>query len=89
MGFPVGQATLIDEVGIDVGAHISNFMHSAMGNRFAMDETSVNFFKDLITRGYLGKRVLYGNYGIHETDLGIEVVSFQQQLCIFIYVHVC
>jgi 3-hydroxyacyl-CoA dehydrogenase/enoyl-CoA hydratase/3-hydroxybutyryl-CoA epimerase len=34
-GFPVGPVTLLDEVGIDVGAKVAKIMHAHFGERFA------------------------------------------------------
>jgi 3-hydroxyacyl-CoA dehydrogenase/enoyl-CoA hydratase/3-hydroxybutyryl-CoA epimerase len=34
-GFPVGPLTLLDEVGIDVGAHVTKIVHEAFGERMA------------------------------------------------------
>ena len=34
-GFPVGPVTLLDEVGLDVGAKVAGVMHAAFGERFA------------------------------------------------------
>ena len=35
-GFPVGPMTLLDEVGIDVGAHILETMQAAFSDRFVL-----------------------------------------------------
>ena len=35
-GFPVGPITLLDEVGIDVGAHILETMQAAFSDRFVL-----------------------------------------------------
>jgi 3-hydroxyacyl-CoA dehydrogenase/enoyl-CoA hydratase/3-hydroxybutyryl-CoA epimerase len=34
-GFPVGPIALLDEVGIDVGAHVARILHGAFGERMA------------------------------------------------------
>lgn len=34
-GFPVGPVTLTDEVGIDIGAHIGEYLQTCFGERFA------------------------------------------------------
>lgn len=51
-GFPVGAATLSDEVGIDVGAHISSHLAVALGERFKGG--NVNILNDLVKAGFLG-----------------------------------
>ena len=45
-GFPVGPVLLSDEVGIDVGAHISKVMLDAFGERMAGPEMAANLVGD-------------------------------------------
>lgn len=45
-GFPVGPVLLSDEVGIDVGAHISKVMLEAFGERMAGPEMAANLVAD-------------------------------------------
>ncbi len=55
MGFPVGSATLFDEVGIDVGAHISEYLGKALGDRMGDTTAMVEILKAFVANGILGK----------------------------------
>ena len=61
-GFPVGPMTLLDEVGIDVGAKISPILANELGERFVAPSA----FDKLLADGRKGKKsdkgfYLYGN----------------------------
>lgn len=52
-GFPVGAATLSDEVGIDVGYHIATDLANVFGERFSGGD--LNVLKSMVDSGFLGK----------------------------------
>lgn len=53
-GFPVGVATLIDEVGIDVAAHVATDLSAVWPQRLAGG--NVNLLNDLVKAGILGRK---------------------------------
>jgi len=62
-GYPVGPATLIDEVGIDVGAHV----YEQLGPMFSKRGiTASQGLKKLLAQGYKGKK---NKKGIYNYDL--------------------
>jgi len=60
-GMPVGPVTLADEVGIDVTSHVASFLSNAdLGAR--MDGGDISLMKNMISKGWLGKKSGKGFY---------------------------
>lgn len=57
-GFPVGPVTLLDEVGIDVGAKVAEIMHAAFGERVAAPKVMAS----LVADGRQGRKNRKGMY---------------------------
>lgn len=68
-GFPVGPITLLDEVGIDVGAKVQKILHHAFGARMDPPPSMAK----LIADGRLGRKNAKGFYRYGEGVKGKEV----------------
>ncbi|HPS88142.1 MAG TPA: 3-hydroxyacyl-CoA dehydrogenase NAD-binding domain-containing protein [Spirochaetota bacterium] len=58
-GYPVGPAALIDEIGIDVGAHVTNELGPMFAERGIAVSTGI---QKLLAEGYMGKKNRKGFY---------------------------
>lgn len=67
-GFPVGMATLADEVGLDVGEHVAAFLTKALGPR--MQGGTPQLLQDLVQAGFKGKKTGAGIYNYNVPPTG-------------------
>lgn len=73
-GMPVGPVTLADEVGIDVVSHVAGFLSKAdLGVR--MDGGDISLMKNMIEKGWLGKKAGQGFYTYDKKKKGKTISS--------------
>ncbi|KAL1124486.1 hypothetical protein AAG570_001112 [Ranatra chinensis] len=76
-GFPVGVATLVDEVGIDVASHIGDHLFTVFGDRFSGGDSDL--LKALTEAGFLGRKSGKGVYlykkGSKEKELNEQALA--------------
>lgn len=74
-GFPVGAATLADEVGIDVGSHIAVDLSKSFGERFSGGNLAV--MQDMVLAGFLGRKSGKGIFMYDSKTKGSRPVNME------------
>jgi enoyl-CoA hydratase / long-chain 3-hydroxyacyl-CoA dehydrogenase len=59
-GFPVGAATLADEVGLDVGSHIMDYLVGVFGDR--LGGSNPRALREMVAAGFHGRKSGKGIY---------------------------
>lgn len=72
-GFPVGAATLADEVGIDVGAHIAADLLKALGKR--IEGGNLDIMNDCVKAGLMGRKSGKGIFVYNSKTKGAREVN--------------
>jgi 3-hydroxyacyl-CoA dehydrogenase / enoyl-CoA hydratase / 3-hydroxybutyryl-CoA epimerase len=77
-GFPVGPVALLDEVGIDVGAHVADVLSEKFQERGAKTSTKA---KELLDAGYKGRKnkkgfYKYGDDSKKKKEVNPEIYDF-------------
>ena len=75
-GMPMGPFTLIDTVGVDIGANVSEILHNAYGERMALSK----LMSEMVAQNWLGKKTKKGfyDYSSKEPKLNNEIYNFQK-----------